>query len=108
MQFVRSSSVISHYTPPIIQFYEYTLEGELTLLYEEKINFITEQMNVKSTPLTLVKYWDEMMDTSLDNDKKKRTTILVSDMFIGADYLKNTFFKDCELNITCFFKQRVI
>lgn len=109
MQFIRSSSsVLSHYAPPNIQYYEYTLEGELTPLYEEKTNLITEQMNARSIPLTLVKYWDEKMDTSLDIDKKKRTIVLVCDIFFNADYLKNNFFKDCDLNITCFYKQRII
>jgi len=92
---------------PVVSYFEYTLTGSLTPLYEEKTNAILEGVKTGFVPFSFVKYWDESEDLTTESDKKKRTIILTSPLNI-VDYLNNACFKDCNLNITCFYKQRFI
>jgi len=87
-------------------YYEYTLSGALTPLYEEKTAAVVENIKVGNVPFVLVKYWDEPLDFPEENDKKRRTFVLNSPNNI-TDYLNNYCFKDCNLNISVFYKQRI-
>jgi len=107
MQYHQPSKVV-YYAPQTIPYYEYTVEGELTPVFEEKTNTILQQTNRGAQPFTLVKLWDEKMDVSVESERKKRTVVITSEMCIIGDYIKNTYFRDCYVNITCFYKQRII
>jgi len=107
MQHQQTPKVV-YYAPQTNPYYEYTIEGELTPAFEERTSAIMQQTNNGILPFTLVKLWDEKMDASVESERKKRVVIIVSDMCIIGDYIKNTYFRDCYVNITCFYKQRII
>jgi hypothetical protein len=93
--------------PQFVYYYEYTLSGALTPLYEEKTSSVVENVKIGNVPFVFVKYWDEPLDFPIENDKKRRTIILTSSTNI-TDYLNSVCFKDCNLNVSCFYKQRII
>lgn len=92
---------------PYVSYYEYTISGSLTPLYEDKTVSLVENVKLGVVPFVLVKYWDELENYPVENDKKKRTIVLTSALNI-VDYLRNACFKDCVLNITCFYKQQIM
>lgn len=107
MQYTYSSTV-SYRKPPLQPHYEYTFEGELTPALEENTEAIIQQSNNGNLPFEIVKFADGRLDLSVENDKKKRTIVIKSNMYIDVAYLLNNYFKDCNLTYNCFYKQQII
>lgn len=84
--------------------FEYVYSGDLTPVLEEKTTLITQGITGGTVPFNLVKYYDE--DVS-GTDKKKRTFVLVSPVNI-TDYLYNNYFKDCNMVMNVYYKQRIV
>jgi len=86
-----------------LPFFEYSYEGELTPLLEEKTKILLNTYGSELVPFNLIKYYDEKIYNS---DKKRRTIILTSYINL-SDYFYNTYFKDCNLDVIIYYKQQI-
>jgi hypothetical protein len=86
-----------------MSYFEYILVGDLNKNLEEKSTLITDKIT-KGThlPFNLIKYYDE----DIGDDKKKRIFILASNVNI-TNYIYSEYFKDCNMEISVYFKQKI-
>ena len=85
-----------------MSYFEYILTGELNKTVEERSKLITDKITNGTLPFNLIKYYDE--DTG--NDKKLRIFILASSANI-TNYIYSNYFKDCNMEISVYFKQKI-
>jgi hypothetical protein len=85
-----------------MSYFEYILTGDLTKSLEERTTLITDNITKGILPFSLIKYYDE----DIGDDKKKRIFILASNINM-TNYIYSEYFKDCNMEISVYFKQRI-
>jgi hypothetical protein len=85
-----------------MSYFEYILTGDLTKSLEERTTLITDKITKGILPFSLIKYYDE----DIGDDKKKRIFILASSVNM-TDYIYSNYFKDCNMEISVYFKRRI-
>ena len=85
-----------------MSYFEYILTGDLTKSLEEKTTLITDKLTKGTLPFSLIKYYDE----EVSEDKKKRVFIFASNVNM-ANYIFSEYFRDHNMEISVYFKQKI-
>lgn len=86
-----------------MSYFEYILTGDLNKNLEERTNLIIDKLTKGTLPFSLIKYYDE----EVNEDKKIRIFILASNINI-TNYIYFEYFKDCSMDISVYFKQKIV